>query len=402
MFFPSKVFFQKVFYLLSLAFYAWSCTSFFLKAEPDVREYSLKVSVVGDIMVHNTQLKSAYNSKCKCYDFKPSFEKVKKYLSATDILIGNLETTLPDNEKLYDGYPQFGTPNALAEALKDAGFHILTTSNNHSCDTGKIGLSNTIRVLDSLGIGRLGTYLSKEDHEKNRIHIIDKNGIKIAMLSYTYGTNGIAVPKGYIVNLIDKETIKKDLQLAKETNPDLVAVYYHFGNEYERFPDKSQKTLIDFSIEHGADIILGGHPHVLQPYEVRNVEVAGVKKRVLYIYSLGNFISSQYRRYTDGGIIFNFTIKKKTISLPDHKDKFIDFESVNYIPVWVHRNYVKDKLTYIVLPVEDYLENNKDIVLKEYEQKKMKLFYEDTIEHLEKYSVIEKADEAHGNIYRRL
>jgi poly-gamma-glutamate capsule biosynthesis protein CapA/YwtB (metallophosphatase superfamily) len=192
------------------------------------------------------------------------FQKnIKEYLVSADIAFGNLETTLPGDSKLFAGYPQFGAPDELAHALKDAGFDILTTSNNHSVDTGRKGIDHTIDTLDSLGIRHLGTYKSIEEFEKNRILLYTKNGINFAFLSYSYSTNGIAIPKDKVVNIIDKDRIREDIQLARSKKPDVLIVAYHFGHRYARFPDKFQKEMVDFAFQEGADIILGGHPHVI-------------------------------------------------------------------------------------------------------------------------------------------
>ncbi|MDH5657564.1 MAG: CapA family protein, partial [Spirochaetia bacterium] len=252
--------------------------------------HSVSFSVVGDIMQHDLQIETAYNPSCKCYEYKPVFEPVKEYLEKADITIGNLETTLPGDPKKYSGYPEFGAPDSLVTALDYVGFDILTTANNHSLDKGKSGLKRTIKVLDQKGIVHLGTYSSHTEHKKNRVLFVHKNGIKFALLNYTYGTNGIAVPKDVVVNLIDDKKIMEDMALAREAKPDVIVVLYHFGGEYLRQPDEYQKKYVNLAFNEGADIVLGGHPHVLQPFEVKNVkDKFGKQKNRLVIYSLGNF-----------------------------------------------------------------------------------------------------------------
>lgn len=342
-------------------------------------------------MVHSTQLHSAYSSKCKCYQFEPVFSPVVAYLQKADVTIGNLETTLPGDAKLFAGYPQFGAPDSLAEALKKSGFDILTTSNNHSCDNGSKGMEGTLNTLDKNGIRHLGTYRKKE-YAKQRIFVIEKNGIKIAFLSYTYGTNGIRIPKKYTVNLIDKKLIQQDIQLARKQSVDLIMVYFHFGAEYLRLPDKFQKETVDYTIKQGADIILGGHPHVLQPYFLKIRKGVKSKQQVVGIYSLGNFVSGQHRRYTGGGMIFNFTVEKKQIIDNEKQTVYYKFLNIDYIPTWVHRDRSKGRLQYYVLPVEDYLKNDQSIRLTKYDLKRMKQFYKDTKTHMEKYSILEKVE----------
>ncbi|HMV44999.1 MAG TPA: CapA family protein [Leptospiraceae bacterium] len=348
-------------------------------------EKSIQFAAVGDIMVHATQLTSAYNSQCKCYNFHPVFAEVKDTISKADIAFGNLETTLPGDSKLFAGYPQFGAPDELAKALKDTGFDILTTSNNHSVDTGRKGIDHTIETLDQLGILHLGTYRSLDEFEKNRLLTVKINDIKIILLSYSYSTNGIAIPKDKVVNLIEKDRIREDIELARKAKPDLVLVAYHFGTEYARYPDKFQKEMVEFAFQEGADIVLGGHPHVLQQYEVDWIQDKyGEKKQRMVIYSLGNFVSGQIKRYTNGGIIFNFRLTKKSIM---GKPQIL-IHDINYIPVFVYVSNEKNGFQYNVLPVEKYLKNDQPLKLTPTAYRSMLEFYEDTKTHLQKNSLV--------------
>jgi poly-gamma-glutamate synthesis protein (capsule biosynthesis protein) len=364
--------------LITIKFLNTNCASVIVREE---KIQELKFVAVGDVMVHSTQLTSAYSSKCDCWNFKPVFAKVKPYLEKADIRIANLETTLPGNKKQYAGYPNFGTPDSLAEALKEAGFNLITTSNNHSLDTGKKGLRRTLEVLDNLELAHVGTYSDPEEHSLKQIHVIEKNGLKVAFLSYTYGTNGILIPKDVVVNLIDKSKIAEDIRLAKSMQVDAIIVYYHFGDEYTRLPNKFQKEIVDFSFNEGADIILGGHPHVLQPYELKFItDKYGERKQRLVIYSLGNFVSSQRSRYKNGGILFYFTIAK---------NKNLQIKDVFYEPVYVYVEYGKGVFQYHILPIRDYLGENTIPPLTKSEKNIMLEFLKDTEEHFKKYSYIE-------------
>jgi poly-gamma-glutamate synthesis protein (capsule biosynthesis protein) len=261
----------------------------------------------------------------------------------------------------------------------------LTTSNNHSVDTGRKGIDHTIDTLDSLGIRHLGTYKSIEEFEKNRILLYTKNGINFAFLSYSYSTNGIAIPKDKVVNIIDKDRIREDIQLARSKKPDVLIVAYHFGTEYARFPDKFQKEMVDFAFQEGADIILGGHPHVLQPYELDLIQDKyGERKQRLVIYSLGNFVSGQIKRYTNGGMIFNFKLTKK---MQTGKTE-ISIQDVGYVPVFVYVSNDKSGYQYNVLPVEKYLKNDQEMKLTPTAYRSMLEFYEDTNSHLQKNSLL--------------
>jgi poly-gamma-glutamate capsule biosynthesis protein CapA/YwtB (metallophosphatase superfamily) len=343
----------------------------------------IKFSVVGDIMVHSTQLDKAFKKDCKCWDFNSSFSKIYPYLKNSDYSIANLETTLPGNISEYSGYPQFGTPDSILDAIKRSGFSILTTSNNHCMDKGKKALVRTIQEIKKRGLLSTGTFESESERMKNRFLTLEKNGFKIGLLSYTYSTNGITIPKDVSVNLINKEKISEDILYAKNSGIDTIIVYFHFGNEYERLPDKNQKEIVNFTFWEGADIVLGGHPHVLQPFELKSsIDKYGYNKKRLVIYSLGNFISSQSWRYSNGGVIFNFSLVK-------NNDK-ISIEEVHFEPVFVYRDITSQKYEFIVLPAKEYLQEENINYLKPEARKQMLEFYKDTVEHLTKNSYVEK------------
>ena len=239
------------------------------------------------------------------------------------------------------------------------GVDVLTTSNNHSMDTGYNGLINTIEKLDELGFAHTGTFKSQED--KDSILIKDVNGVKIAFLSYTYGTNGIPVPKGkeYCINLIDKDLIKEHLQKAKELDPDLICVSMHWGVEYRTKQNTEQENLADFLFENGADIILGSHPHVLEPMEKRTITLEdGTTKEGFLIYSLGNFCSAQKDKYTKDSIILNLQITK-------HADGKVTLDSYNYTPIYMQDNGAGAKDRYQIIDlnksIKEYENGNSDI-----------------------------------------
>ncbi len=339
----------------------------------------LSFAVVGDVMVHDPQLKTSYYNECNCYNFKPVFAEVAPYLKEADLTVGNLETTMPGDPEKYSGYPQFGAPDELVEALSDSGFDILTTANNHSCDKGKAAIIRTTGVVEKNHIKRLGTYRSAEDYRDNRILVIQKNGLRLAFLNYTYGTNGISVPRGVFVNLIDKDLIRSDIELARSMRPDGIIVIYHFGTEYLRFPDDFQKEMVDFAFNEGVDIVLGGHPHVLQPFGIkRTTDKYGDTRDRLVIYSLGNFLSNQRRRYKDGGVIFRFQIARA------ERGEGLKFKDVDYVPVWVDvAADSKGLMRHRILPVENYLdEETAPVKLTKKSRLEMMTFYADTTEHL--------------------
>lgn len=298
--------------------------------EEKPKDTSISLCVVGDIMCHNTQYYDAYNSATGIYDFSYVFTDIADELSRADLTIGNLETTFAGASRGYSSYPTFNTPDALAENLKSVGFDILCTANNHSLDKGYSGLERTLEILDENEIAHMGTYASEEDSEE--ILIKDVNGIKIAFLAYTYGTNGIPIPSGkeYCVNLIDEDKIKEDLDKAKSLGVDLICVNMHWGAEYKLKPISSQEDLADFLFENGADIILGSHPHVIEPMEKRTITLEdGSTKDGFLIYSLGNFVSGQVKQYTNHSIILNLGITK-------HAEGNITIDTVEYTPIYVY------------------------------------------------------------------
>ena len=307
------------------------------------------MAVTGDIMCHNTQYKDAYNASTDAYDFSYVFEDVKRYIQTADIAIGNLETTFAGPEVGYSSYPTFNTPETLAYNLKDLGFDVLTTANNHSLDKSYKGIEGTIKYLDDADIAHTGTFTSEE--AQNTILCKYIKGVKIAFLSYTYGTNGIPVPSGkdYCINLIDKKLISKHISLAKEQKPDLICVSMHWGEEYRTNPTKEQQDLADFLFQQGADVILGNHSHVLEPMEKRTVTLEdGTQKDGFVIYSLGNFVSGQVKELTRDTAILNIKITKHGESGK------ITIDDASYIPLYMYKGTSSTK-AYKLLDINNCL-----------------------------------------------
>ena len=217
---------------------------------------------------------------------------------------------------LTTGYPTFNTPEQLAQNLSDLGIDVVSTSNNHSLDKRYNGLVNTLDELDKVGLSHTGTYRTKE--EQDNILVKNINGINIAFLSFTYGTNGIPVPadKQYCVNLIDESLILDQISKAKSLNPDIICVNMHWGNEYKLVQNTTQENLANLLFKNGVDIILGSHPHVLEPIEKRTVTLEdGTTKDGFLIYSLGNFMSGQVIEDTKNSIILQLKITKTPLAI---------------------------------------------------------------------------------------
>jgi len=264
----------------------------------------LSLLFVGDIMQHDSNIAAAFNPVTGKYDYSACFEYVTPILQSADLTIGNLELTLAG--KPYKGYPQFSAPNELAYELKRAGFDVLVTANNHSVDRGKKGIERTIDVLDTLTMLHTGTFKDSVARALTYPLLMEKNGFRLSLLNYTYATNGIPVPRPSIVNLIDTVQIKKDLEKARSQQSDAIIVFMHWGDEYQSLPNKEQKRLTNLCFREGAKLVVGSHPHVLQPMEWKK------DKDQLIAYSLGNFVSGQRPRYRDGGAMLWIDLQKVT------------------------------------------------------------------------------------------
>lgn len=291
------------------------------------RTSTITICAVGDIMAHGAQLDAAYNAGTKTYCFRSCFTHVAPVLKSADITIGNLETTLAGKDKGYTGYPAFNTPETLADALQEAGFDLLTTANNHCLDRQEYGLRRTLDQLDARGLLHVGTARTQE--ERDTPVIVERKGIKVAFLAYTYGTNGIPVPKPFMVNPLHPQLMIRDIQAARAAGADIVVVCLHFGVEYQRQPNKDQRDLVRLLLAQDVDIIFGGHPHVVQPIEVVR---AGDGHPQVVAYSLGNFISAQQGPYKDAGVMVQVQVTKDALLGTAW------VSGVDYTPTWVQRS----------------------------------------------------------------
>ena len=258
---------------------------------------SISIYFAGDIMQHEAQLKAALRAD-GTYDYTGCFTQVTPEIEAADIAVCNFETTLGGAP--YSGYPQFCSPDELAAAVRDAGFDIFLTANNHCLDRRTRGLVRTLDVLDSLGIPHLGTYRDLAERDSLYPYIIERNSMRIALLNYTYATNGIPVAAPCIVNYIDTTQIKADVIRARQLHADCIIACMHWGTEYRLEPDKSQKMLEEWLYSIGVDHIIGGHPHVVQP--VRTLPHRYHAGTSLTVWSLGNYISNMSAPHTFQGL----------------------------------------------------------------------------------------------------
>ncbi|MCB2290386.1 CapA family protein [Clostridium sp. CS001] len=346
-----------------------------LTENPNYMEAS--VVAVGDIIVHEDQLKAQLNANTGEYNFNNNFKYVKDHIKAADIALANLETTLAGENQKYTGYPRFNSPSSIVDAAKDCGFDVLSTVNNHTIDSGSLGVFSTITEIQKRNLKVVGT--RKSVGEKPYI-IEDVKGIKVGIISYSYETprkgknktlNALEIPSD-VVNLLNTfsyEYIKEDLNKIKtqidemkSQGAEAIIFIIHWGNEFERKPNVHQKSIASELCDYGVDVILGSHPHVIQPIEFITSKETG--KKSLVVYSMGNFISNQQyertnNRYTEDGLIVNIQIRKNKTS------KEITISEVSYIPTWVHKYSDDNKLVYEIVPLTDALESKGQYNLNE-------------------------------------
>lgn len=330
---------------------------------------TLNFLFVGDIMGHEPQIRTARQAD-NTYNYKPCFEYVKPTIEAADFAVGNLEVTLPGEEP-YEGFPLFKSPDALATALKDTGFDLLVTANNHVNDARAEGVINTIKVLEEHGFYQTGSFKDTISKALYYPLIVYRGGFKLAFLNYTYATNGIPTRKPTLVNEIDDGLMEGDLAAAKALDPDFIIVIMHWGTEGHLVENKEQRKLARQIYDWGADMIIGAHPHVVQPIKEETlVQADSSLKKVVTAYSLGNFISNQKSVYTDGGVMFELTLEKNLSTGKTNISKH------HYIPIWRYIQRDKQgKATFLTVPITVFEQDkNNTLGLTEKDKKEMKAY----------------------------
>lgn len=312
------------------------------KNEKAIEIDSLSLLFVGDIMLHSPQINAAKQDN-NSYNFNKSFSEIKNYISSADISFAGLETTL--GGKPFSGYPMFSSPDELAKAIKEAGFDVLTTANNHCNDRGSKGIIRTLNILDSNKLKSTGTYRDIKDSIDRTPFIIEKNGFKIGILSATYGTNGLKVNKPTIVDMLDLNSIERKVNAIKEKKADYIIALIHWGIEYQKKPNANQKKLAKSLANIGIDAIIGSHPHVVQDSEwIENTN--GTKS--FCIYSLGNFMSNQNTPVsTRGGMMLSLKLFKSS-----NKNN-IELKP-KYQFVWMQKKDKSYRAVYKILDIDIY------------------------------------------------
>lgn len=319
-------------------------------------EHRLSLLIAGDLMQHGPQIKAALQSD-GTYDYTECFARIKPEIERADVAIGNFEVTL--GGKPYTGYPQFRAPDEYLQACIDAGFDILLTANNHCLDSRRKGLERTIAMMDSLGIPHLGTYVNQAERDKSYPYLLEKNGIRVVLLNFTYGTNGIALEAPNVVNLIDTAEIRRDIARAKELEPDAIIALPHWGIEYQQLPSPQQRELARWLIDNGVTHVVGGHPHVAQPLEL------SADSLHLVAWSLGNVISNQSKPNTYGGYMVKLELTKTVSPTPHTTLPYVEnyfttphaktrLSDCSYLLYWVSRPDDNGrKHNYRILPIDE-------------------------------------------------
>jgi len=285
------------------------------------------------------------------------FAQIAPAISAADFAIGNLETTIAGEDKQYSGTPpRFNTPDSLLTALSSAGFDMLTLANEHVFDSEWYGVQKTIENIKSAGMQVTGAFESLEDYY--RPYMVDVQGLKVAIISYTYGTegneDGISQEQlNYGIKYLSESSLKRDIAQSKTDGADIVIVVAHWGKEYEGSPNADVRSMAQTALDAGADIIFGSHPHVVQKITYRDFKRSdGTTSKGAVIYSMGNFISSQTGDNQDSGIIVNIKIYKNNLTGE------VRLDGVEYIPIYVSKDISGSSMTdFSVLPIYDYLNN---------------------------------------------
>jgi poly-gamma-glutamate capsule biosynthesis protein CapA/YwtB (metallophosphatase superfamily) len=329
----------------------------------------ITVAAVGDVLTHMPIVDSVRSPIDGSYDFRPVFAPVAPYLRQADYTVANLETRLAGAERGYSGYPRFNSPTQLAYTLRWAGVDLVATANNHSLDMGWDGIVSTLDNLEAEGLAHVGTYRSAE--ERAAPLVVDIQGIRVGFINHTASLNGLVPPadKPFAVARLDVDRVIQDAVTARAWGADVVIALLHFGNEYEREPSLEQQEITQKLLSGGVDVVLGSHPHVVQPIE-HVFEYSGWKVTDKFVvYSLGNFVSNQRWQYSDSGLVAYVHLEKRGLRTY--------VTGVSYLPVYVQRTNVSGRTAFRVLPVLPGLKPESDLPVSPAEEARMAAVWEE-------------------------
>lgn len=336
---------------------------------PIVKESSFTLSATGDMLMHLPVINRYYTDGS--YNFDGAFSHLRDYILKADYAVANLETTLSGGDYVHDdgstgykGYPQFNCPDAIVDGLKNAGFDALLTANNHTYDTRTVGLTRTQQIIAQRELDRLGT---QADAEANDYLLVERNGISLGLMCYTYEDNAdpnTKAPNGHTMSAADAPLIcafdysnlplfysEVETYIAemKASGADAIVMFIHWGSEYQTAHNTNQSAIAQKLCDLGVDVIIGGHPHVIQPVELLTSTVNADHKTVC-LYSTGNALSNQRRQHmtlntghTEDGVLFSVTFTK-------YSDGTVILESAELLPLWVNDRHC-------ILPIDKTVEN---------------------------------------------
>lgn len=317
----------------------WSlCGLTAMAAGPD----TVRIVFIGDVMSHSPQVTAALKpghdrSDPRSFDYSSYFSHVRDRFDAADFTVANME--FPCGIAPYTGYPQFSAPRSLAEEAARSGIDLFLTANNHICDKGARGMDSTYVIYSRMGIPFTGFYRSEgEEYETNPM-IIAIKGIRVAFINFTYGTNGIPVPKPYHVGMLDSVHVKEVISRARERGAELLVAMPHWGDEYHLMPNEEQRRWVKMLFRCGVDAVIGGHPHVVQPASFYPPKVT--------VYSLGNYISNQDKPNTRIGMLYEMTVVRGEDGKVEITDGFPTY-------LWCSRRGMLEK-NYTVIPILDWI-----------------------------------------------
>lgn len=321
----------------------------------------------GDLLMHKPVIDTGYKSGS--YDFESIFRYLSEYTMDADLAVANLETTLcsTDNGYSYSGYPNFNCPDALVDGAKDAGFDILLNASNHSYDTSSVGMHRTMQVIQDKGLIPLGIVENADDKH----YIVEEvNGINIGMICYTYETdsnadrvalNGLPVKAedAPLINCFDYNALdtfyaelRTRLEEMKADGAEATVLYLHWGTEYQLQANETQKKMAQKICDLGVDVLIGGHPHVVQPMDLIS-STTDEDHKMVCLYSMGNAVSNQRQgnlsaiatAHTEDGVLFSITFSK-------YSDGTVYLESTDLLPLWVYRRSDGTGNEYNIMPLD--------------------------------------------------
>ena len=320
---------------------------------------SCSVRIVGDMMCLDDQFRAA-KQEDGSFDFNPPFDNVRDMLSSADLTVGNLETVIDPSQAIHGELTGFNAPEEYLEAIKNCGFDVLITSNNHCLDKGLNGVYSTVRLIRGSGMKNVGTNLNVS--EKDRFVVCDVNGLNVGFLSYTCLVNKISIARhdpdaAWAINFLDvrynyeKNRLETALQAVKAAGAEAVVLFLHCGSEYWKSPTGQQKDLADFAFENGADIVIQSHTHTLQPVEKKRIHYNGDEKNVFVAYGMGNFMSSFSNTDCRRTIILNLDLSY------DRSSKSLSIDP-SYVAVTTEHINSAEKTSFSLIPIRSALENS--------------------------------------------